>query len=341
MKRVLILFLTVLMVSACASDKTGYRINCKIEGTESSLNRGEAYLYSFSQYESINDTAKVVNGKFYFKGKINTPGRVAIRIKDIKGNILLYLENSEYEIKGQSSELMDAVISGGETQFIISEIAKKSKEGMSGAEYLMLRQDFIKKYPLSSFSLEELVEESKSTSDTRIIAKKLSEFKADSRYKDNVHIGYIESQIEKKKKFDPGNFVYDFTMSDQNNKNHTFSDIYKKNKLTMLYFWAGCNEQSRMLNPLLVELYSKYNKKGFEIVAVSLDDIRYEWINAIRNDKLPGIQLSDLKGTFCVLIPYYDIKSLPQNFFVDNEGKIVIRKVKGEEISAFLEDELN
>ncbi|MFA5325117.1 MAG: TlpA disulfide reductase family protein [Bacteroidales bacterium] len=341
MKRVLILFFTVLMISACVSDKTGYRINCKIEGTESSLKRGEAYLYSFSQYENISDTAKVVNGKFYFKGKINTPGRVAIRIKNIKGNILLYLENSEYEIKGQSSKLMDVVISGGETQFIISEIAKKSKEGILSPEYLMLRQNFIKKYPLSSFSLEELVEESKSTSDTRIIAKKLSEFKADPRYNNNAHIGYIESQIEKKKKFDPGNLVHDFTMPDQNNKNHTFSDIYKNNKLTMLYFWAGCNEKSRMLNPLLVELYSKYNKKGFEIVAVSLDDIRSEWTNAIRNDKLPGIQLSDLNGTFCVLIPYYDIKSLPQNLFVDNEGKIVIRKVKGDEIAAFLEDKLN
>ena len=56
--------------------------------------------------------------------------------------------------------------------------------------------------------------------------------------------------------------------------------------ITLLQFWSALDRGSRILNPVLVEVYNKYKNKGFEIYQVSVDENRYEWLDAIDKDKL-------------------------------------------------------
>src|SRR5690554_1111196 len=100
MKQILI-SLVFFMALACSPDKKQYEISVKITGDHPSLDTGEAWLNTLYRYETFSDTVSVRNGKFTFRGVINTPGNVTIRIKGINDFILLYLENDKYEITAQ------------------------------------------------------------------------------------------------------------------------------------------------------------------------------------------------------------------------------------------------
>lgn len=103
-------------------------------------------------------------------------------------------------------------------------------------------------------------------------------------------------------------------------------------KYVLIDFWASWAGPSRLENPGLVKIYKKYHTKGLEILGVSLDgaDQRSSWLGAIRKDSLPWTQVSDLKGGDNAAAQLYGVQSIPQNFLIDPNGKIIALSLSGE-----------
>ncbi len=137
-----------------------------------------------------------------------------------------------------------------------------------------------------------------------------------------------------------GQIAPDFTQNDPDGNPITFSDVYKKNKLTMIDFWASWCGPCRRFNPTLVKLYEKYHRKGFEIMAVSLDQTHEKWVKGIADDKLTWPQVSDLKYWNSEVAKQYNIRLIPQNVFVDADGKIVAKRVSEDEMDTFIAGQL-
>jgi thiol-disulfide isomerase/thioredoxin len=133
----------------------------------------------------------------------------------------------------------------------------------------------------------------------------------------------------------------DFTQEDPDGNPITFSTIYKQNKLTMIDFWASWCGPCRQFNPTLVKLYEQYHPKGFEILAVSFDNERENWLGAIANDKLTWPQVSNLQGRRNVLGKQFGVPHIPYNVLVNAEGVIVAKGVEGDELEQFLQKQLN
>jgi peroxiredoxin len=92
----------------------------------------------------------------------------------------------------------------------------------------------------------------------------------------------------------------------------------------LLDFWAGWCRPCRMENPNLVKNYEKYHKKGFEIFQVSLDQKREMWLDAIKKDGLGKWKhVSDLGYWQSKHARAYNITSIPANFLLDPEGKVI------------------
>lgn len=106
----------------------------------------------------------------------------------------------------------------------------------------------------------------------------------------------------------------------------------------LIDFWASWCMPCRAEHPKLALLYDKYKTGKLEIMSVSLDDNRKEWLKAIRQDKLTWIQVSDLKGsTQNELAKYYNIGFIPFNILVNKEGKILAINVKSGALPGYLQ----
>ena len=164
----------------------------------------------------------------------------------------------------------------------------------------------------------------------------LASFKADVRFATHPKLLTAEGYIEKERALQPGQQAPDFTMKDPDGKEVKLSDIYPKGKVTMIDFWAGWCNPCRQFNPKLVKIYKEYHKKGFEILGVSLDRDRDQWLDAIKTDKLTWTQVSDINFWDTEAAKLYNVRYIPQNAFVDAEGKIIARRVSEEEIVKLL-----
>ncbi|GAB4293218.1 MAG: TlpA disulfide reductase family protein [Marinilabiliales bacterium] len=102
-----------------------------------------------------------------------------------------------------------------------------------------------------------------------------------------------------------------------------------RGKYVLLDFWASWCAPCRRENPNLVKNYNKYHDKGFEIYQVSLDKNKNDWVKAIKDDGLNWIHVSDLQFWNCKAAKMYNVQSIPANFLIDPEGKIIAVNLRG------------
>lgn len=105
-------------------------------------------------------------------------------------------------------------------------------------------------------------------------------------------------------------------------------------KVILLHFWSVAVGNANAMNADLKEIYAKYKEQGFEIFQVAVDTSKALWINAVQEQKLPWISVSDLQGEASPTLGAYNIKKLPANFLIDREGNIVGKDLAGDDLEA-------
>ena len=120
-----------------------------------------------------------------------------------------------------------------------------------------------------------------------------------------------------------------FTLSDISGKKVSLASY--RGKAVQLNFWATWCAPCKIETPWLIELEKQYAPKGFEILAVSFDDLDKDDPKLLAKDKaeiVHGAQL--LHIGYPVLIDgdsigkaYGDVDVFPTSFFIDRKGNIV------------------
>ncbi|SEW51774.1 TlpA disulfide reductase family protein [Chitinophaga arvensicola] len=107
-----------------------------------------------------------------------------------------------------------------------------------------------------------------------------------------------------------------------------------RGKYVLLDFWASWCGPCRQENPNVVKAYQQYKDKGFTVLGVSLDmpGQKGAWLKAIESDQLHWPQVSDLKGWENSAAKIYGIRSIPANFLIGPDGKILARDLREEHL---------
>ncbi|RDC56011.1 AhpC/TSA family protein [Pedobacter chinensis] len=106
-----------------------------------------------------------------------------------------------------------------------------------------------------------------------------------------------------------------------------------RGKVVLVEFWASWCGPCRSENPNLVKDYAQYKNKGFEILSVSLDNSKENWLKAIDADGLPWLHVSDLKGWNNAVGRLYGIRAVPANFLLGKDGKVIASNLRGEDLN--------
>jgi len=145
----------------------------------------------------------------------------------------------------------------------------------------------------------------------------------------------LRARIEKEKTVMVGAEAPVFVQSDTSGKPVALKDF--QGSYVLLDFWASWCKPCRAQNPGIVRLYNKFKGKNFAIVGISLDQKKESWTQAIRQDKLGWYQVSDLHFWSNEVAKLYLVNSVPQNFLIDPQGKIIAKNLSEEEADALLE----
>ncbi|WCT13413.1 TlpA disulfide reductase family protein [Mucilaginibacter jinjuensis] len=151
-------------------------------------------------------------------------------------------------------------------------------------------------------------------------------------YKTTSYALNIQKSIDAKNITAIGKLAPDFEQPDTSGKMVKLSDF--RGQYVLVDFWASWCIPCREENPNVVKAYSRFHKKGFTVLSVSLDQPgkKESWLNAIHHDQLTWTQVSDLKFWNNAVAKLYGIQAIPQNFLLDKEGKIIAVNIKGNDL---------
>ena len=122
-----------------------------------------------------------------------------------------------------------------------------------------------------------------------------------------------------------------FTASDMNGKTISLSDF--KGKYVLLDFWGSWCVPCRAAVPHLKDLYAKYHNSGLEVIAISVEDKKDNWLQAIKKDGTgqwhnimepndndnPGVDKNKL------IDDLYTVRIFPTKILIDTKGMIIDR----------------
>lgn len=365
MKKLILAIMCLLPLAGMA--QKGYTINGKL----SSLNvPAKAYLFTLqgNKWEET-DSVVIKDRNFRFVGKVDVPQQAIIAIKRSSGKqndqLDFFLENSNITFTGTDS-IKTARVKGSLsdkesreltalTTPLTDEIGKLQREFSKDHEVVAGKTAEQRK--VASDSLQSYVAQIRRLK-YKFVASHLNSFVG--LYEFNTYI--LGSHFEPAEvkplfyKFSPqlqsstlgrlsldrilaaekrgvGVKIIDFTQTDIDGKIFNINSL--RGKYVLLDFWASWCYWCRQENPNVLKAYEQLKDRNLEFVSVSFDESKASWENAVRQDKLPWLQVSDLKGMQVRdgLAAKLDIKAIPQNLLISPEGVIIAVNLRGADLT--------
>ena len=359
------IYLIILGLGACSSEPQ-YLVKGKIEGSDSIM----FYMQKRDAGKTITiDSAVSKKGSFTMKGgAVEYPQLIQLVAGNTRKRTSFYLENSKIEITGTLDSLFKAEINGSKTQdeyksFIDSnkplsdrysntylEYQSASQAGNTArvteleiqadsiqAEMLNHQKNFVKNNPASYVS-PSIVGSLSYEMEAGEIETMINEL--DSSVASIPPVIALRERVNKMKSVAVGQKAPDFTMNDVNG-NPVSLKSKLGSKLLLLDFWAAWCGPCRQENPNLVKVYKEFNKKGFDVFAVSLDQKKEDWVKAISDDNLTWTHVSDLQYWNSEAAKTYAVTSIPCNYLLDETGTIIGRNLRGTDLFNKVNEVLN
>ena len=353
----------LILLDSCGSQENQFELTGRADVDDGT----KVYVLQADQNNQpfIKDSTTVKSNNFKFQGISSTPQISYIQVEGVNGYVLAILENgyikadifkdsiSKSQVYGTKSN-DDFLKYKSETKYLVDDMNNISYEAQDAImkgdvaiamelekeynskerEVMLYEWDFIidnNDSYMSALLLEVFMIENKVNKDSIIdVYENLSNRIKVSDVGKNIAdlLSQFEDPIEL------GEIAPDFTAPSIDGSNVTHSLELKKNKVTLVDFWAAWCRPCRVENPNLVRLYKKYNKEGFNIIGVSLDRTKEQWEQAVIDDNLPWVQVSNLNFWNDPIARRYSIRAIPQSYLLNKDGLVLGKNLRGQDLEA-------
>ena len=339
MKRTLAFAASLLLLGACSSD--GYTIRGKIAG----LDNPYVYLLRYTGEVEVIDSAKVTKGDFVFKGKAEQPEVVYLSTDKQQPFVHFFLENGRISVDGALSAPADIAVLGTPSNDIQrafdeqiaaleEEFAKAGNDMQRDSlrkESSKLMSDAVEMNRDNIYGVTTFLNNAYAFLSPEEVMEQIALFPAE--WQQRRELTELREATERKLRVSAGHPYIDIAAKNADGGEVSLKSVVenRRNKYVLLDFWASWCGPCMAEIPFLKADYEKYGKKGFEIYAVSFDSQRDRWIDAVRQQGMKWIQVSDLSGFQTPAAEAYAVQSIPSNFLIRcSDGQIVATQLRGE-----------
>lgn len=112
----------------------------------------------------------------------------------------------------------------------------------------------------------------------------------------------------------------DFTLADLQGNEVSLFNVLSENDTLLVDFWKISCGPCIASFPKLKELRDKYQQQGFEILTISMDPIREDWVEGSKEHELPWINLGELESFDGEVATEYGVRFMPKSYLIDKKG---------------------
>lgn len=292
---------------------------------------------------SFTDDAKPDTGSLSFlidKGTIAVAiterlnkGQVSGSPADIDFKSYLAVLSSSTQEFNEFYQLLEQKVKKGENRDSL-QLVFQNAYAIYQKEVHEKRMSFIKAHPDAFISLLLLPEIAKYTEDYTLVDGLYNSLSPSIKQKPSAAL--INERFQNDKKLAIGAVAPEFIQDNTEGKPVKLTDY--RGKYVLLDFWASWCGPCRQENPNVVAVYNQFKDKNFTVLGISLDrpGAKSAWLKAIEDDKLAWTQVSDLNFWKNEVAVKYNVTSIPQNFLLDPDGKIIAKNLRGDELGSAL-----
>lgn len=283
------------------------------------------YLQKFhNKMFTTIDSVKVKDGNFSFKTKVTTPELYGLSVNTANIPLYVFLEKGPITVKlSPKKNYSTSVVEGSESQYLF-ETYKKTKD--------VEISKFITEHPKSIVSSYVLYRNWSYRLSPEEITKNIALL--DKSQQNTTYVKELKELVTVLNGLAVGKKAPDFTAPDPDGKPVRFSENLKG--YTLVDFWASWCGPCRKENPNIVAAYKEYHDKGFNIIGISLDKKKENWLKGIQDDNLAWVHVSELTYWNSTIAKLYGVRAIPGNYLVDSKGIIVARNLRGEDLQTTL-----
>lgn len=343
-------------LSACNEKTQGFKVDVSLANG----NEKNVYLQKFvDDTPVVIDSAVIKNDLATLTAPIDNPQILyALKVKGMKGYMTFFADNKDVTVVGDLYNPEAVTIMASETQTELDAyydhlnnlgtqvrdhyqamnkaiklndsimMDSLSKVGTSLIDNLnSYRDEYIKQHA-DNFLAHYILNESKHEYEIPYLKELKSNFTSESFYTKK-----LDDYITKQERLEEGQPFIDFTLKTNNDTEVVLSEIIAQNKLTLVDFWASWCGPCRHENPVVKAAYEQFHNLGFDVIGVSIDQDEAAWRQAVEEDQLPWTQVRDSENK---VSEDYMIYYIPSNFLYDQNGTMVAKGLRGEDLAAKL-----